>query len=465
MSETVKKVSSKKLQWLITVLLTAAIYVIPLTGAYTAQMRAFLCITVCLILMVVFDLVGIMVVGVALPMSYVVFQVVPSSVALKGWTNDVSYLVIGAFVFAAILDQSGLLRRIALWTMTKVGGSYHAALYGFLAIGILITFASYGNDGYLLEVLAYGFCVSLGIHKKAEGIVFMMASGVAAITARILTYYPIQMAPMIAAAQTVDPNFNIGIWEPLKYGAPILIFIFVYIFILCKVYKTSNDNLGDSKQFFATEYQKLGKITPLEIKAAILMVAITVYMSTSEFHHFNVNYAFMVFPWLCFLPFFHMTDEHTLDFLKSKLGLVFFATGCLAIANTAAEIGATELLGQILTPLLGKMSIVQILYSILGIGMIGNMLLTPLALVTTLAMPIVQVCTELGFALKAPLLSLFYTVDMLFLPHEVPAYLFIFSFGVMTMKDFIKCHLIKNILFLIFFGVIIIPYWMFMGLL
>ena len=151
--------------------------------------------------------------------------------------------------------------------------------------------------------------------------------------------------------------------------------------------------------------------------------------------------------------------------MKSKLGLVFFATGCLAIANTAAEIGATELLGQILTPLLGKMSIVQILYSILGIGMIGNMLLTPLALVTTLAMPIVQVCTELGFALKAPLLSLFYTVDMLFLPHEVPAYLFIFSFGVMTMKDFIKCHLIKNILFLIFFGVIIIPYWMFMGLL
>lgn len=41
MSETVKKVSSKKLQWLITVLLTAAIYVIPLTGAYTAQMRPF----------------------------------------------------------------------------------------------------------------------------------------------------------------------------------------------------------------------------------------------------------------------------------------------------------------------------------------------------------------------------------------------------------------------------------------
>ena len=69
MSETVKKVSSKKLQWLITVLLTAAIYMIPLAGAYTAQMRAFLCITVCLILMVVFDLVGIMVVGVALPIK------------------------------------------------------------------------------------------------------------------------------------------------------------------------------------------------------------------------------------------------------------------------------------------------------------------------------------------------------------------------------------------------------------
>ena len=69
MSETIKEVSSKKVQWLITALLTAAIYMIPLTNAYTSQMRAFLCITVCLILMVVFDLVGIMVVGVALPMA------------------------------------------------------------------------------------------------------------------------------------------------------------------------------------------------------------------------------------------------------------------------------------------------------------------------------------------------------------------------------------------------------------
>lgn len=464
MAEKLKTVSTKKIQWLITIFATLTIYMIPLTEAYTAQIRGFLCVTVFLILLIVFDLMSIMFVGVALPLGYIIFQVAPSSVALRGWTNDVSYLIIGAFVFAAILNQSGLLRRIALWTMMKVGGSYHAALFGFLAIGVLITFASYGNDGYLLEVLAYGFCVSLGIDKKAEGIVFLMASGVAAITARILTYYPIQMAPMIAAAQTVDPEFTIGVWEPLKYGAPILIFIFLYMFILCKVYKTSNASLGDSKQYFSEEYQKLGKITSLEIKSAILMLAITLYMSTNQLHHLNVNYAFMVFPWLCFLPALKMTDEHTLDFLKDKLGLVFFATGCLAIANVGAEVGATALLGEILTPLLKEMSIVQILYSILGIGMIGNMLLTPLALVTTLAMPIVQVCSQLGIALKAPLLSLFYTVDMLFLPHEVPAYLFLFSFGVMTMKDFLKCHLLKNVLFLIFFGVILIPYWMMWGL-
>lgn len=468
MSEALQKVSSKKIQWLITILLTAAIYLIPLTDLYTAQIRSFLMVTVFLILLVVFDLMSIMFVGVALPLGYILFGVAESNVALAGWTNDVSYLIIGAFVFAAILNQSGLLKRISLWVMMKVGGSYHAALFGFLAVGVLITFASYGNDGYLLEVLAYGFCVSLNIHKKPEGIVFMMASGVAAITARILTYYPIQMAPMIAAAQTVEPDFTIGIWDPLKYGLPIFIFIFLYIFVLCKVYKTSNKALGtsaDAKKFFVDEYAKLGKITPLEIKAAILMIVITLYMSTSEWHGLNVNFAFMVFPWVCFLPFLKMTDEHTLDFLKDKLGLVFFATGCLAIANVASAIGATDLLAELLTPLLGHMNIVALLFTILALGMAANMLLTPLALVTTLATPIVVICNSLGIDLMAPLLSLFYTVDMLFLPHEVPAYLFIFSFGVMTMKDFIKCHLIKNVMFLAFFGVIIIPWWHFMGIL
>lgn len=467
MSEATNKSHKNLIQWILTILITCSIWVIPITENYTSQIRTFLMVTIFLILLVVFDLMSITFVGIALPLGYILFGVAPSSVALAGWTNDVSYLLIGAFVFSGILSQSGLLKRISLWVMMKVGGSYHAALFGFLAVGVAITFASYGNDGYLLEVLAYGFCVSLNIHKKPEGIVFMMASGVAAITARIMTYYPIQMAPMIAAAQTVEPEFTIGIWDPLKYGAPIFIFIFLYIFVLCKVYKTSNKALGNSdnsRKFFEDEYAKLGKITPLEIKAGILMIIITLYMSTSEWHGLNVNFAFMVLPWLCFLPFLKMTDEHSMDFLKDKMGLIFFAVGCLAIANVASEIGASKLLADLLTPLLGNMSIVALLFTVLILGMVANMLLTPLALVTTLATPIVVICSSLNIDLMAPLLSLFYTVDLLFLPHEVPAYLFIFSFGVLSMKDFIKCHLIKNIMFLTFFGIIIIPYWNFMGL-
>ena len=451
-------------KWLIVFGITLTIFLVPIAETYTVQIRNFLCVTIFLILLLVFDLLDIFFIGIMLPMGYIIFNVVPSKIALSGWTNDIAYLVVGAYLFSGILNQSGVLRRIAYWTMDKIGGSYHRMLYGFLIMGMFLNYLTFGNDAALFVFMAYGFAVALNIDKKNEGIVLMMTSGIVSITTRLLTYYPVQMGPMVAAAQTIDPAFSISTFQPILYNAPLNFFAVLFVFIITKIFKTRNENVANSAEYFRTELQQMGKMTMLEKKTIVMTLAIVVYMMTSGLHGLNINYGFMILPCLGFLPGINICGKAALNEVKEKMGMIFFVVGCLGIAAVAAETGATALLSAKIVPMLSGMNTVAVCYCILILGLVGNMLLTPLALVTTLAGPVVQIGSELGMGMMAPLMSLYYTVDILFFPHEVPTYLILFSFGIMSMKQFIGLHALKNALFFVFFGVVIIPWWHLIGI-
>ena len=49
--------------------------------------------------------------------------------------------------------------------------------------------------------------------------------------------------------------------------------------------------------------------------------------------------------------------------------------------------------------------------------------------------------------------------DMYFLPHEVTTLVVIFSFGMMTMRDFIMLASIKSAVTFVSFLVLQLPYW------
>ena len=71
---------------------------------------------------------------------------------------------------------------------------------------------------------------------------------------------------------------------------------------------------------------------------------------------------------------------------------------------------------------------------------------------------------DLGINPMAPLLTMFMGMDQVFLPYEVTSILLVFSYGFISMKDFIKYNLIKTVLYFVFFGLIQIPFWKLLGL-
>ena len=79
--------------------------------------------------------------------------------------------------------------------------------------------------------------------------------------------------------------------------------------------------------------------------------------------------------------------------------------------------------------------------------------------------PLTNIALSLGIEPYAILYAFNFGLDQVLFPYEYAIYLIYFSFGMLTMKDFIKFFGTKMVLSIIFLLVCVVPYWMVIGLL
>lgn len=70
----------------------------------------------------------------------------------------------------------------------------------------------------------------------------------------------------------------------------------------------------------------------------------------------------------------------------------------------------------------------------------------------------------LGISPESILYTFLFSGDMVFLPYGFVSYLIFFSFGMMTTGQFAKYHAMKNVATVVFFMVVMLPYWRLIGL-
>ena len=71
---------------------------------------------------------------------------------------------------------------------------------------------------------------------------------------------------------------------------------------------------------------------------------------------------------------------------------------------------------------------------------------------------------NLGVDPLAVIFTFNHSTDMVFLPYEYLTFLVFYALGGMTMGQFFKYQALKNIVYMIFFVAIMIPYWYLVGL-
>ena len=242
---------------------------------------------------------------------------------------------------------------------------------------------------------------------------------------------------------------------------PWIIFLFLMTFLAAKVFKTKAAINGTD--YFLAEYKALGKMSAAEKKAAVITVLMLAFLMTTNIHGIALEWGFIIFPWLFFLPGIQIGQRENITNINYPM--IFFMIACISIGAVSGYLGFGPLLSSVLMPILEPLGTNVVVVIIWLLGIVLNMLMTPMAVIGAFSAPVAQLAVDLGINPTGALYALLNSMDMVVMPYEAVPYLIAFSFGFISMQDFIKYSFFKIVLGTAFLVVIMLPFWHIIGVL
>lgn len=448
-------------KWIFCMGLPLMIYTLPINEIFTKEIKLFLVISIFAILTIAFDFFPVMLVGILMPVAFLLANVAPAAVIFAPWSQTLVYVIIGAFLLAKVLEEVGLLKRIAYWCILKSGGSFKGIVWGVFLAGLVLGTITFGNAYVLMAALCYGICKALDLGKSRESAVITMVGCISAVSSRMFIYTPFSISLLENGGRSVDPAFNIGIFNFLWHNLPMLLYCVIFVAAILFFYKPKQTLNGQA--YFTQQYVEMGSIALPEKKAAVMLILLIVYLFTNPIHHLPLDYGFILMPWLAFLPGVNIGNSDVIR--KMDFPMIFFIVACLSIGTVSGALGIGKLVAEIAVPIVAPLGTNMFLASVLLLGALLNFLLTPLAILAAFSGPIAQIAQGLDMNLFVPLYALMYSTEMVVFPYEYVPQLIFFSFGMISMGDFIKMSLFKIVLCFIFLLLVMIPWWNLIGLL
>lgn len=455
--------SSAKFKWAITLILTIVLLLIPTSEAFTLQMKLFFAVTVFIILILAFELTPMIIPAVSLPILYVVFGLAPGDVVFQPWTTQIPSLLLGAFIITNVMQDTGLSKRIAYWALLKTGGSYLGLFVGSILGGVILGLIVPGAVGrtVLFATIMLGICKALKYEsgsKEATGLMFLAFIASNTITHCIFTSNSANL--MLAGyLQPYGVEINFVNWMKVTL-IPTLAIALGSLFLIWLLYRGKNNTT--SKEYLKEEYAKLGKTTSEEKRLAVIAVITVIGFMTVSLHGIQPGFILAIAGVLCFIPQFNLAKKE--DIKKINFIMIFLTVGMISIGNVSTHIGAGSFIADIIHNVMPE-NIQTASLLIYLVVFLGNILLTPLALLSGLLTPLLELGINMGWSPTGMGFLFGSCIDNIILPHETTTALIIFSFGIIKMKDFIKYFALRSILFIPILLVVVIPWFKFIGIL
>lgn len=449
------------IKYLITFGLPVIIFLLPKTDVYTREMAIVIAATFCFLAWAAFELTNLFVPAVLWPSVLILTKAVTYTDVYGAYVGSTIPGMAGILILATTLERIGLLKRLAFFVARKFGGSFTGTVYSVFAATLSIAVVTFACGDVIAAAVAYGAVKAFRLEKTSAGAVVMMAGMLGAITMRLVIYAPVFLNPMMESAHGIDPDFTITPVDVILYNWPVIIFCVIFIWLMIKLFvkKDAVANLN-SKAYYDEEYAKLGKMSNAEKVGTAVLLFIMLSIFTYDIHGLDYMYAFVIGMVVMYL-FGYATNE---DIFGCSLPMLFFFASCMAIGSVCGAVGITSLLKSLLTPLLAQMGSAGILIATLFLGFGLNFCMTPMAMCAGLSGMVYDLFVSVGLNPMAGLMTFYHSTDLVLLPYEFISFLIFFGYGVMSTKDFVKCHALKSVCFLIFYCVVFIPYWLLLGL-
>lgn len=449
------------IKWAVIFMLPLGLLLVPTTDIFTMQYKLFISITLWAILMFAFDLVDNYVPTVMMPILYIMTGVTDWSVAFSGLYNSMVWQVLGIFLLVNALLRNGLLKRLAYACILRTNCSYNGLLLGMYLFGLVFNLFLPGGSCVAMSTFAFSICIALGLKQSKTAAGITLAGAMGYLQPGLFIYIPSNFGLLASIAKGVDPSLSFHFASYLLHNAIFIPFGFIMIFVISKMFRPEQPL--DSKEFFRSEQAALGKMSREEKISAFAVLLIVLYIFTNGITGWDLAYIFVLLPAILTFPCFGVVSKE--DINKIDFKFIFFMASCMSIGFVAAGIGMTKFITFMILPFMQNVGSYGLIAITWILAVVLNFLLTPMAAMASLGAPLTDIALGMGINPQALIYTFYNGLDQVILPYEYAIYLLYFSFGMLTMKDFMKFFSVKMLCSFIYIMLLAVPYWKLIGLL
>jgi anion transporter len=266
-------------------------------------------------------------------------------VAFSGFANDTPWFLFGALLLGVVATRSGIARRVAYFIMLRVGVTYPRILLGLIVTDFLLTFIVPSGIARVVIMAS----IALGL---AEAFDSPRGSNVSRGMFLILSYTANIFDKMIiAGAGSITAR---GLIEKVG-GVEVLWSYWFIAFLPCSIvtlfaawgltlwlYPPEKVALAGGKKYLRDEIKKMGKWSPLEIRAGLLLSVAVVLWVTDFLHHISASVIGMGVGLFALLPrvgILGIEDMKRLNYLP-----VFFTAAAVSMGTVLEETKGIDVL-------------------------------------------------------------------------------------------------------------------------
>lgn len=322
--------------------------------------------------------------------SYVLFEVAPGNVVFSLWTTPIIYLVVGGYLIAGAVRDSGLGKRIAYFYITKYISSYRSIIIGAYALGFLLSFLiphPWPRSFLIMSVMLMIIKGAKIPAADAANIGLAVFASSCPTSAILLTGDSV-INTIAVGMSGVQLTWLGWLWQ---MGIPAIAATFLTLFIQLKLYTPSQEVCIDRSEFKGY-LDEMGPLSTNERKCLLWVGLAVVMWATDSIHHIHPG-------WIALMTSVGMSLPKVGGVLGPKswsdvpIATLFFLTAALAIGKVGAHTGMNEWLAGVVLPEQLPLNPFVLAAMITAIGIVVHMILGSVLAVMGIIIPTFLVLT------------------------------------------------------------------------
>jgi solute carrier family 13 (sodium-dependent dicarboxylate transporter), member 2/3/5 len=273
------------------------------------------------------------------------FGIVKFETAFSGFADTSAWFLFGAVCFGIMGSKSGLARRLAYLVMRAIGHSYPRLLLGLIVSNFLLTAVVPSGIArvVIMAAIAVGLVEAFGVGKGSN-----IARGMFIILVYQATIFDkmlIAGASSITARGAIEKFGQVNVlwsqWFLAYLPCDIIVMIVAWRLALW-MYPPEVAALPGGSEFLERELRAMGRWSPLEIRAAALMLLAIGFWITDFIHHIPAPMVGLGIGLLAIMPRVGVLDTddiRTINYLP-----IFFVAAAVSLSNVLAETKALDVL-------------------------------------------------------------------------------------------------------------------------